>query len=62
MIAETCRHFRHVDRNQWLHLEILSPEIDCRIVGTHEILGHQFERRRPEGAHVEMHAIDPADH
>jgi hypothetical protein len=56
------RHFLHVDGNQWLHFEILGPEIDRRLVGTHEILGHLFERRRPEGAHVKMHAIDPADH
>src|SRR5262249_46420821 len=51
-----------VDRDQWLHFEILGPEIDRRLVGTHEVLGHLLERRRTEGAHVKMHTIDPADH
>jgi hypothetical protein len=45
----------------WLHFEILGPEIDRRLVGTQEILGHLLERRRTESAHVKMHAIDSAD-
>src|SRR5215467_4823822 len=55
------RYFLHLDRDQRLHFEILGPEIDRRLVGTHEILGHLLERRWAECTHVKMHAIDPAD-
>ena len=34
-------------------MEVFGPEVDRLLIGTHEVVGHLPEGRRPESAHVE---------
>src|SRR5690242_12492702 len=55
------RDLLYFGRHERLHLQILDPEINRRLVGTQKIVGHLLEWRRTERTHPVGHALHPAN-